>query len=136
MKCSEKKIKPSSLNEILKSLLTMDRYIEAAALLKTDGTILAAAISTRISDSLFATIGQNLSIIGTDIIHGLSAGDLQSISVRGSRGILDLAPFSKNSPMVKDILLMIFSNPKVRSGLLTLAVKNVEEQIIDFLNGV
>ena len=36
----EKEIKPSSLNEILKSLLTMDRFIEAAALLKTDGTIL------------------------------------------------------------------------------------------------
>ncbi|MFX1273436.1 MAG: roadblock/LC7 domain-containing protein [Promethearchaeota archaeon] len=131
----EKQIKPSSLNEILKSLLTMDRYIEAAALLKTDGTILAAAISTRISDSLFATIGQNLSMIGTDIIHGLSAGDLQSISVRGTNGILDLAPLNKNSPIVKDMILMIFSHPNVRSGMINFAVKNVEKQIIEFLNG-
>ena len=118
----------------MKNLLTIDNYIEAAAILKIDGTILAAALSSRISDSLFATIGQNLSMIGADIIQGLSAGDLQSISIRGSQGVLDLAPFNKNS-IAREMILIILSHPKVKSGVISFAVKNLEKQIINFLNG-
>lgn len=128
-----KKIQPASLNEVLKSLLKMNNHVEAASLLKTDGTILAAAISTRISESLFGTIAQNLAMIGTDIVHGLSAGDLESISIRGTEGVLDLAPLDRTSPLVKDMMLMIFSNPKVRSGVIFFAVKNIEKLIIEYL---
>ena len=130
----EEKMHPSSLNEILKSLLSMNQHIEAATLLRTDGTILAAAISTRISDSLLATIGQNLLMIGTDIIHGLSAGDLKSISIRGTDGTLDVAPLNRNTPVLKDMLLMIFSDPKVRSGVISFSIKQIEKLVIEFFN--
>ena len=130
----KEKIQPSSLNEILKSLLTMNQHIEAATLLRTDGTILAAALSTRISDSLLATIGQNLAMIGTDIIHGLSAGDLQSISIRGTDGVLDVAPLNRNSPLLKDMLLMVFSDSNVKSGVISFSIKQIEKLIVEFFN--
>lgn len=57
---SEKKIPPASMNEILNELITLDSRIEASAIIKTDGTMLASAISSRISESLFSTIGMNL----------------------------------------------------------------------------
>ena len=120
---------PISMNEILKDLLKLDVNIEASAIIKSDGMILASAISSRISDSLFAAIGQNLTMIGTDIINGLSAGKLQSISLRGSKGVLDLAPISETN----DMILLIFSNPKIMSGIINLAAKNVKKQVNEYL---
>jgi len=127
------KIPPTNLNEILKSLLKLDLHIEASALIEKDGTILSSAISNRISDSLFATIGQNLTMIGKDIIDGLSAGKLKSISVRGTDGVLDLAPIDKTDPNMKSMILIIFSHPKIKSGIISMAVSIVKKQIMDFL---
>lgn len=129
----EKKIPPSSMSEILRQLLTLDLNIEASAIIKTDGTILASAISSRISDSLFATIGMNLSMIGSDIIDGLDAGALKSISVRGSDGVLDLAPIDKEDPNVKDMFLIIFSHSKVKSGIIAFAANIVKKQLKEYL---
>jgi predicted regulator of Ras-like GTPase activity (Roadblock/LC7/MglB family) len=126
-------IPPSNMNEILKRLLKLDLNIEASAIIKTDGTILASAISSRISDSLFATIGMNLSMIGTDIIEGLDAGTLKSISVRGSDGVLSLAPIDKENPRIKDMILVIFSLPKVKSGIIPFAVNIVKKHLIEYL---
>lgn len=126
-------IPPSSMNEILKRLLTLDLNIEASAIIKTDGTILASATSSRISDSLFATIGMNLSMIGTDILEGLGAGTLKSISLKATDGVLDLAPIDKNNPSVKDMFLILFSHPKVKSGIISFAVNIVKKQIKEYL---
>ena len=130
----KEKIPPANMGEILKQLLTLDLHIEAAAIIKRDGKIVASAISSRMSDSLFATIGQNLSMIGTDIIHGLSAGDLKSISVKGTKGTLDLAPIDdQESSLVKDMILIIFSHPKVKSGIIAFAVNIIRKQVIEYL---
>jgi predicted regulator of Ras-like GTPase activity (Roadblock/LC7/MglB family) len=125
----EKKIPPASMNEILNELITLDSRIEASAIIKTDGTMLASAISSRISESLFSTIGMNLSMIGTDIIHGISAGALKSISVKGSDGILDLAPIDTESPNLKDMILILFSHPNVKSGIISIAINVIKKQI-------
>ena len=132
-KDQEEKIPPASMNEILKQLLQLDLNIEASAIIKTDGAILASAISSRISDSLFATVGMNLSMIGTDIIEGLNAGLLKSISVRGTEGVLDLAPIDQNNPNVKDMLLILFSHPKIKSGIIAFAVHIVKKQLKEYL---
>jgi predicted regulator of Ras-like GTPase activity (Roadblock/LC7/MglB family) len=126
-------IPPSSMNDILKRLIKLDLNIEASAIIKTDGTILASAISSRISDSLFATIGMNLSMMGSDIIEGLDAGKLRSISVRGTEGILDLAPIDKENPSVKDMILVILSHPKTKSGIISFAVNIVKKQLKEYL---
>lgn len=126
------KIPPANMNEILSRLLNVDLHIEASAILKGD-QILASAISSRISDSLLATIGQNLSMIGTDIIEGLSAGKLKSISVRGTEGVLDLASIDRDTPSLASMLLIIFSHPKVKSGIISFAANIVKKQIKEFL---
>ncbi|MFX0155365.1 MAG: roadblock/LC7 domain-containing protein [Candidatus Hodarchaeota archaeon] len=130
---AHEEIPPSSMNDILKRLLTLDLNIEASAIIKTDGTILASAISSRISDSLFATIGMNLSMIGSDIIEGLGAGTLKSISLKASDGVLDLAPIDKENPRVKDMFLILFSHPKVKSGIISFAVNIVKKQLKEYL---
>ncbi|UCC18294.1 MAG: hypothetical protein JSV62_09265 [Promethearchaeota archaeon] len=133
MEKPKEEIPPSSMNEILKRLLNLDLNIEASAIIKTDGTILASAISSRISDSLFATIGMNLSMIGTDIIEGLGAGNIKSISLKATGGVLDLAPIDQENPSVKDMFLIILSHPKVKSGIIAMAVSVVKKQIKEYL---
>ena len=117
------------MNEILKELASLDSKIEASAIIKTDGTILASAISTRISDSLFSTIGINLSMISNDIIDGLNAGTLKTISVKGSEGILDLAPIDQDNPSLKNMILILFSHPSVKSGIISIAVNLIKKQV-------
>ncbi|MBY9006243.1 MAG: hypothetical protein KGD63_05755 [Candidatus Lokiarchaeota archaeon] len=129
----KEEIQPDSMNEILKNLLKIDMYIEASAIIKNEGTILASAISDRISDSLFATIGQNLSMIGMDIIKGLSAGQLSSIVIRGTEGVLHLAPLEQNNPNLNNMILIMFSNPKVKSGIVNIAKNMVRKQVKKYL---
>jgi len=129
----KKAIPPSSMTEILKDLLKLDLHIEASAIIKKDGTILASAISSRISDSLFATIGQNLSMIGNDIIEGLNSGTLLNISIRGTDGVLDLAPIGSKKTLGDDMILIIFSHPRVKSGIIHFAVSIVKKQVSQYL---
>ncbi|MFX0010984.1 MAG: roadblock/LC7 domain-containing protein [Candidatus Hermodarchaeota archaeon] len=129
----EPQIAPSSMNEILTNLLTLDNHIEASAIIQKDGTILASAISSRISDSLFATIAQNLSMIGNDIIEGLNAGILTDISIKGSEGVLDLAPIDTKGKIKNEMVLIVFSHPKVKSGIIHLAADMVKKQVIQYL---
>ncbi|MFX0072975.1 MAG: hypothetical protein ACFFAO_18005 [Candidatus Hermodarchaeota archaeon] len=133
IKKPEEKIPPASLEEILGQLLKLDPYIQGSALIKDDGTILASALAHKMSDSLLATIGQNLSIIGSDILEGLSGGRLKSISIRGSENILDIAPIDKKNPQVKDMILIIFSHNRVKSGIISFAVGLVKKQIKEYL---
>lgn len=132
-KSQKEEIPPSSMNEILKELLKLDLHIEASAIIRRDGTILASAISSRMSDSLFATIGQNLSMIGSDIIEGLSAGKLTNISIRGTEGVLDLAPIIAESDVGNDMILIIFSSPRVKSGIINFAANIVKKQVKEYL---
>ncbi|GAH16930.1 unnamed protein product, partial [marine sediment metagenome] len=88
---------------------------------------------SRISDSLFATIGQNLSMIGNDIIEGLSAGTLLNISIRGTDGVLDLAPIGSKETLGDDMILIILSHPRVKSGIIHFAVSIVKKQVNQYL---
>lgn len=131
-KKSKEKIPPANMTEILKNLLSLDLHIEASTILKGD-KIIASAISSRISENLLPAIGQNLTMIGSDIIEGLNAGKLKSISLRGTEGILDLAPIDVEMPSLKDMILIIFSHPKVKSGIIGFAVDIVKKQLKDYL---
>ncbi|MGV9172424.1 MAG: hypothetical protein ACOC44_10085 [Promethearchaeia archaeon] len=130
---AEEELPPQSMNDILKKLFKIDLNIEASAIVKEDGTILASAISNRVSDTLFATIGQTLSMIGADIVEGLSAGQLKTISLKGTKGILDLAPINSRFKMTNGMFLILFSKPRVKSGVINIAVNSAKKQIKEYL---
>ncbi|MHA1148880.1 MAG: hypothetical protein ACTSR8_11640 [Promethearchaeota archaeon] len=132
-KLTEEKLAPTSMVDILKELLTIDNRIEAIALIQNDGTILSSILSSNITDGLFSTIGRTLSIIGTDIISGLNAGELRSISIRGTDGLLNLAPINMDSLHVKSMFLIMFSNKRVKSGVITIASNKVKRLIKQYL---
>ncbi len=130
---AKKIIPPQNMNDILKKLLSLDLQIEAAAIIKTDGTILASAISSMISDEIFITISKNLTDIGNDIINWLNAGPLEMVSIKGKQGILDLALLEENIPELRDLILIIFSHPKAKRGVISLAINIVKKQVFEYL---
>jgi predicted regulator of Ras-like GTPase activity (Roadblock/LC7/MglB family) len=122
-----KEISPSSLNEILLNLSRLDQNIEATAIINTDGAILASALSQRVSDSLFSTIGRTLTTIGRDIINALDNGDLKSITINGSKGKFSLAP------IMKDTLLLILSRARAKTGIIHIAAAQAKKQFKSYL---
>jgi predicted regulator of Ras-like GTPase activity (Roadblock/LC7/MglB family) len=73
-------------------------------------------------------------MIGNDIIKGLNAGKLQNISIRGTNGVLDLAPINTGGDTLgRDMMLIILSHPKVKSGIIYFAVNIVQKQVKEYL---
>jgi predicted regulator of Ras-like GTPase activity (Roadblock/LC7/MglB family) len=68
-------------------------------------------------------------MIGNDIINGLSAGTLRNISIRGTDGVLDLAPIGSKETFGDDMILIILSDPRVKSGIIHFAVSIVKKQV-------
>jgi len=109
-------ISSNNLDEILKNISRLDKNIEASAIINPDGVILSSALSGRVNDSLFASIGKTLSVLGNDIVNALNTGALKSITINGTHGKFSL------SPIVSDVLLLILSGPNVKAGIIHLAV--------------
>ena len=109
-------ISSNNLDEILKNISRLDKNIEASAIINPDGVILSSALSGRVNNSLFASIGKTLSVLGNDIVNALNTGALKSVTINGTHGKFSL------SPIVSDVLLLILSGPKVKAGIIHLAV--------------
>lgn len=114
---------PTSINEILDKISTIDPNIEASALVANDGTIVASAISRRINDALISTIVNSLGLISIDVIHSLDGGDLEFLTLSGTKGTLFL------SPIMKNIFLILYTNPDVKMGIVSLTKTMVKKQI-------
>lgn len=120
-------ITPSNLNDILKNISRLDTNIEASAIINPEGIILASALSERVNDSLFASIGKTLSVIGEDVVKALNTGELKSVTINGTHGKFSLAP------IVSDILLLILCNPQVKAGIIHIAVGKFKKQFMEYV---
>ncbi|MHA1681495.1 MAG: roadblock/LC7 domain-containing protein [Promethearchaeota archaeon] len=119
---------PQSLNDILKDLVKIDPYIKVSALVKRDGTILASAISTQVSDDLIVVIATTVSNIAKDIVFATSTGELKYISIAGTEGVTHLVP------IVADIYLVILSGSGSKRGVIEVIARHVEKMTKQYLN--
>jgi predicted regulator of Ras-like GTPase activity (Roadblock/LC7/MglB family) len=114
---------PNSLDDILINLSQLDLNIEASALVKTSGEIIASAISERIDEFLISTITNTLGTISQDVISSLESGDLKFISLFATKGILFL------SPIMKNVFLVLYTTSEAKIGLINLARMVVKKKI-------
>lgn len=112
----------NNLDEILRNISRLDKNIEASAIINPDGVILSSALSGRVNDSLFVSIGKTLSVIGNDIVNALNTGALKSVTINGTHGKFSLAP------IVSDVLLLILTGPRGKAGIIHLAVSLFKKQ--------
>ncbi|MHA1727196.1 MAG: zinc-ribbon domain-containing protein [Promethearchaeota archaeon] len=126
-KRSRESLVPNSLNEILINLADLDLNIEASALVNSDGTILASAVSRPISDYLISTIVNTLGTISQDMISSLDCGTLKFIALHGTEGIIFLTPIIKNT-----FLILLLTGGEAKSGVIYLAKLKVKKQLTLF----
>ncbi len=119
---------PENLGDVLRELIKVDPSIKASALVKRDGTILASAISSTLSDSLIAIIATTVTTVGSDIMFATEAGDLKYITFGGTNGIVHIVP------TIGDIFLIILTGPNSKQGIISVVAKQVEKGVKTYLN--
>ena len=119
---------PESLGGVLRDLAKADPAIKASALVKRDGTILASAISSALSDSLVAIIATTVTTVASDIMFATESGDLKHITFGGTNGIIHIVP------TIGDIFLIILTGPNSKSGIISVVAKQVEKGVRSYLN--
>ncbi|NMC07853.1 MAG: hypothetical protein GYA24_21765 [Candidatus Lokiarchaeota archaeon] len=119
---------PENLGDVLRELIKVDPAIKASALVKRDGTILASAISSSLSDSLIAIIATTVTTVGNDIMFATEAGALKYITLAGTAGIVHIVP------TVGDIFLIILTGPNSKHGIISVVAKQVEKGVKTYLN--
>jgi predicted regulator of Ras-like GTPase activity (Roadblock/LC7/MglB family) len=119
---------PENLGDVLRELIKVDPTVKASALVKRDGTILASAISSTLSDSLIAIIATTVTTVGSDIMFATEAGDLKYITFAGTNGIVHIVP------TIGDIFLIILTGPNSKQGIISVVAKQVEKGVKTYLN--
>ncbi|MEX2680220.1 MAG: hypothetical protein Q6373_001350 [Candidatus Sigynarchaeota archaeon] len=119
---------PENLGDVLRDLIKIDPVIKASALVKRDGTILASAISSALSDSLVAIIATTVTTVGSDIMFATESGELKYITFGGTNGIIHIVP------TLGDIFLIILTGPNSKQGIISVVAKQVEKGVKTYLN--
>ena len=115
------------LIEFLRGLNKLDRNLEASAVVKRDGTILASAHSSRAKPEMMATICSTLYGIAQDSIRAISGGKMRLITLTAEHSVLMLTPIND------DTILLLVTSPKSNIGLISHYSETVSQNIAKFL---
>lgn len=117
----------TQLIEFLRGLNRLDRFLEASAVVKKDGTLLASAHSTRAKPEMMSTISSTLFGIAEDSIRAISGGKMRIVTIIAEQCVLMLSPINE------DTCLLLITSPKSNLGLLLTQSEFVSQNIAKFL---
>ncbi|MHA1752938.1 MAG: zinc-ribbon domain-containing protein [Candidatus Helarchaeota archaeon] len=120
--------KSKELKELLRSLNKLDKLLEASAIMKRDGTILASAISDKYGDNMMSMIAMNIFDIATDSIKALSGGNLKVLHIIADNALVILSYINSQT------LLVLITSPKSQIGLISMYSQLVSQKIDKVLN--
>ncbi len=117
----------AQLIEFLRGLNRLDRSLEASAVVKKDGTLLASAHSTRAKPEMMTTISSTLFSISEDSIRAISGGKIRAVTIMAETCVLMLCPIND------DTILLLVTSPKSNLGLLSMQSEMVSQNIAKLL---
>ncbi|TFG04209.1 MAG: hypothetical protein EU536_05020 [Promethearchaeota archaeon] len=115
------------LIEFLKELNKLDRTLEASAVVRRDGTLLASAHSSRAKPEMMATISSTLYSIAIDSIRAISGGKMRMVTITAEQCVLMLTNVDK------DTILILVTSPKSNLGLVSMYSELMAQNIAKFL---
>jgi len=115
------------LKNILNELESIDPEIEASAVIRSDGLLMASSFRTDLDKNLVAAMNAAILNIGNRVTSELKRGNLQELIIRADRGLIVLV----NSG--KDTILSTISKPDSNLGLILFEMKKAANKIKDFL---
>ncbi len=112
----------------LRELNKLDRTLEASAVVKSDGTLLASAHSSRAKPEMMATISSTLYGIAKDSIRAISGGKMRMVTITAEHTVLMLTAINI------DTMLLLVTSPKSNLGLISMYSELVGQNIDKFLS--
>jgi len=119
----------SELNSVLSTLVSETGGIDYAAIVSSDGLILADTSSEGRDEPLYSAMGSTLLTMGGRIARELLGGDLEQAFVRSDAGYLIATACGR------DAVLMAVASADARLGLLFYDLKRASERAAVTLGG-
>nr|MDO8078296.1 roadblock/LC7 domain-containing protein [Candidatus Freyarchaeota archaeon] len=118
------------LENTLKSMQDADPDIEASAIVRTDGLVMAAALPKDADEGLIAAMSAALLNIGNRAVNELNRGELNQVIVSGSGGDTILRGIGS------DAVLSAITKPNANMGLVLVELKRTGDRIADILRSM
>lgn len=115
------------LGVILQNLLSSSNYIEAAAIVSSDGSPIVTHLPSDMHEEHISTISAAVRSLGEQIGVELSTGTFKSFSVEGSNGSLILTSCGE------DTVLLVLASKFVQPGQLLIEIKRSATEIESIL---
>lgn len=118
------------LERILKDMETSDPDIEASAIVRTDGLVMASALPKSADEGLIAAMSAAILNIGSRALGELAKGELEKIIVSGDRGDITIMGVGKEA------VLSAITRPGANIGLLLVEMTRAKERIETLLKAM
>lgn len=115
------------LEGLLKAMEDADPDIEASAIVRTDGLVMASALPKDADEGLIAAMSAALLNIGNRAVAELARGEMDKVIVSGSKGDIILRGVGSEA------VLSAITKSGANLGLLLVEMKRAGDRIVDVL---
>lgn len=115
------------LEKILREMEAGDPDIEASAVVRTDGLVMASALPKSADEGLIAAMSAAILNIGSRALSELAKGELEKIIVSGSKGDITIIGVGKEA------VLSAITRPGANIGLLLVEMARAKEKVQSLL---
>ena len=121
-------IKVSVLHNKLQDFIVNTPDIEGAILVSPDGLPLTSVLPAPFDEERTAAMSAAMLSLGDRIAFDLARGATERVLVEGEKGSSILVGCGE------DVALLILANKEAKQGIISLAIKNLVEEIMPMLN--
>ncbi|MEM1512748.1 MAG: roadblock/LC7 domain-containing protein [Candidatus Jordarchaeales archaeon] len=118
------------LEKILKEMEAADPDIEASAIVRTDGLVMASALPKSADEGLIAAMSAAILNIGSRALSELAKGELEKIIVSGDKGDITIMGVGKEA------VLSAITKPGANIGLLLVEMARAREKVESVLKAM
>lgn len=111
------------LNSIISDLTGSSADIEAAAVVSTDGLIMASYLPAGLDEDRVAAMSAAMSSLGDRTAQELNRGTLEQVLIKGEKGYILMVQAGN------DAVVMIMAKQNAKLGLVFLDVKRTAESV-------
>ncbi|MFB0559879.1 MAG: roadblock/LC7 domain-containing protein [Candidatus Lokiarchaeia archaeon] len=118
------------LEGLLKSMQDTDPDVQASAIVRTDGLVMASALPKDADEGLIAAMSAALLNIGNRAVSELDRGELDKVIVSGTKGDTILRGVGSEA------VLSAITKPGANMGLVLVEMKRTGDKIADLLRSI
>ncbi len=120
-------MREEKLTSVLNELNGSSADIEAAAVISTDGLVIASVLPKSMDEDRVGAMAAAMLSLGDRTAHELARGDLEQVLIKGDHGYVMMAHAGPNA------VVTLIAKPSAKLGLIFLDVKRAADSIAKLL---